>query len=93
MKTGFAALSAVLAAWAFSATASACEKHIEHKTTAQAAITAPPAPAPTVAAPVVAEDELVLPQSKPEFTTGTTETYGLGLGCSRRKQQSVYLTH
>lgn len=93
MRSGFAALSAVLGILAFSAAATACERHMEHKTTElQAAVTAPPAP--VVEPRAIAEDELVLPQSKPEVTTGSTKVYELGMGCNRKRlEQTADLTH
>jgi hypothetical protein len=93
MKTGFAAFAALLAVLAFSSTASACERHMQHKSTSLEATNALPVVPPTVVEPrAVAEDELVLPQSKPELATSTTEFMGFG-GCSRmRKEQTVYLT-
>ena len=91
MKSGFAALSALVAVLALSSAASACEQHMQHQTTAQAAITTLPQPA--VPPRAVAEDELVLPQSKPELATGSTEALGVGMGCAKRaKQETVYLT-
>jgi hypothetical protein len=92
MKTGFAAFAALLAVLSLSPAASACDMHNHAKTTAlQATNTLPVVPPAVVEPRAVAEDEVVLPQSKPELATSATDP--MGMGCSRmRKEQTVYLT-
>jgi hypothetical protein len=82
MKTALA-LAAIVAVIAAPSTASACDRHAS--TTAQAAIVAPPPAAPRP----IAEDELVLPQSKPELATSSIRPMG---DCTRGREQTVYLT-
>jgi hypothetical protein len=88
MHKASTALAALFAVWAFSSAATASERHKEHtaSTTALEALVTPPPVAPRP----VAEDETVLPQSKPATATNTFKAYGGG--CLKRQDQTVYLT-